>query len=181
MVTKWAVKELLTAVKMNQMGIRRITVAEQVAILDADRLVGDTFYQDDNNALQVYQSGLGATFDFTQLSNFLFRDKTQIGIGAIKATIYDEQFVNTKGKMNTRVFMSVEYLPYVSLAGEVEVIITDGVGPISAKDIFTADPTPTIVYKTFELITTTFTLDDVLNMQVLAQNAEVQYVEFRGI
>lgn len=181
MVTKWSVKELLSAVKMNNFGIRRLTDSEELATLDSERLAGDVIFNSDNKAMHVYQSGTGSTFLLTELSNFLFRNSTQLGIGSSKLTVYDEPFVNTAGRFNRRVFVSVEYLPYVSLAGTVDAVVTDGSSPITVADAFSSNPTPVLIYKTLVVDTTSFTLDDILNIQLAVQNAEIQYVEFRGV
>ena len=181
MATKWTIKELLTSVKLNQMGIRRMTDAEQIAIIDADRLAGDSFHNLDNKALQVYQSGTGSTFDITELTNFLFRDATNIGVTTPKSTVYDEQFVNVRGKLNMRVFVTLQYLQETNEAGEVEIVVTDGTTPVTVTDTLSSNPAPVKVYKTYIVDTTSFTEDDILNIQVKLTQVQVEFVEFRGV
>ncbi len=181
MVVKWSVKELLSAVKMNSFGNRRMTDAEQIAQIDSVRFEGDQYHSSDHKTLQIYHSGDGSVFDITELTNFLFRDDTNLGIGSSKLVVYDEPFVNFNGKMNTRVFVTVAYLPYVSLAGTVDATVTDGSSPITVTGAFSSDPTPVELYKTFEVVTTSFTIDDILNVKLEVQNAEIQFVEFRSI
>jgi len=180
MVTKWAVKELLTSDKMNKMTLRRGTDAEQVAIPDNERSAGDPWFNEDRTVLQIYHSGSGAVFKVSEITNLLYRQRAEIGIGATKKTVYDEPFVNTNGKFSNVVFITLEYTPFVSAAGEVEVIVTDGVTPVTSNVTFSSDPAPTTVKKTFILVTGSFTLDDTLNIQLLVQNASVKNVEFRG-
>lgn len=181
MATDWAVKELITAVKMNQTVVPKYTRAEQEAVLDANRLAGMVSYNKDKKALNVYQAGTGSTFNVTELSNFLYRNDVLVGIGSTLTTVHNEAFVNNQGKMNTRVFVIVEYLPYASLAYEVRGIVTDGVTPVNDEDTGTAGGAPSKVYKVFEIDTSSFTLDDILNVKLEVKNAEVQYVEFRGV
>lgn len=181
MAVSWAVKELLSAVKMNSFGNRRMTDAEQIAQIDSVRFVGDQYHNTSNKTLQIYHSGTGSTFDITELTNFLFRDETQFGIGSSKTKVYDEPFVNSKGKMNTSVFVYVEFLQYVSLAGTIDATLTDGSSPVTVTNGFSSDPTPVVIYKTFVLDATSFTLDDVLNVELELQNCEVRYVEIRSI
>ena len=181
MATKWAVKELLTAVKMNQMGIRRMTDAEQVAILDADRLAGDSFHNSDNKAFQVYQSGNGSVFDITELANFFFRSDPQIGVGASEQTLYDEETLNVKGFCNTRVFVTLEYLAEANQAGSVKARVTDGVTPVTDTESFSSNPSPVTIVKRFEVDTTAFDIDVKLNIQVLGTQVNIEHVEIRCI
>ena len=181
MVTDWALKELLTKVKMNQLSIPKYSDAEQIAILDIERLAGMVNYNTDNKAVQVYQSGAGSTFDITELTNFLFRDITNIGITTPKSTVHDEEFVNTQGKLGTRVFVSLQFLQEVSVAGEVEIIVTDGTTPVTVTDTLSSNPAPVKVYKTYIMDTTSFAIDDVLNIQVKLTQVQIEFVEFRGI
>ncbi len=180
MTTKWGIKELLTSVKLNQMGVRRLTPTEQQAILDIDRLEGDLSLNTTDKYLEMYRAGAGSTYEITRFTNFLWANKSQVGIGATKQTVHDEPFINTTGKFSNHTYVLVEYQAFVSVAGEVEAVVTDGSGPISDKDTFTSDPTPPVVYRTFDLDSSGFALDDILNIQLKVQNATIQYTEFRG-
>jgi hypothetical protein len=162
------------------MTVRRGSDSEQQAIPDNERSFGDPWVNTDRKVLQIYHSGSGANFKVSEISNLLFRSRSKIGIGSTKRTVYDEEFINTNGKLSNVVFVIVEYTPFTSAAGEVEAIVTDGSSPVSDKDTFSSDPTPTAVQKTFILESSGFTLDDILNIQLLVQNANVRFVEFRG-
>lgn len=181
MVNKWIVKELLAAVKMNQLSIPKYSDAEQIAIIDGSRLAGMVSYNTDNKAIQIYQSGLTSTFNITELSNFLLRDDSNIGITTPKNTVYDEGFVNTRGRMNNKVFVSLEYLQEISIAGEIEIVVTDGVTPITNTDTLTSDASPIKKYKTYTIDTTSFALDKVLNIQVKLTQVSIEFTEFRGL
>ena len=180
MANKWEVKELLSAVKMNSLGVPQYSDSEQIGIVDTGRLKGMTMYNTDHETLQVYQGGNGSVFSKTILSNYLFRDKTNLGIFT-KKTVYDEHFVNTEGKMNTRVFVAMEYLQEISIAGEIEIIVTNGSSPVNASIGLISQVSPVKRYIEFELDTTSFSLDDVLRVQVNLTQVQVEFVEMRGI
>ena len=181
MVVDWSAKELLAAVKMTQLSVPKYSVTEEQAIIDGQRLAGMINFNTDDKRLQVYQSGTGTTFDKTVLSNYLFRDKTNIGITTPKQTVYDEKFVNEEGKMNTSIFVSLEYLQETSIAGEIEIVLTDGVTPITNTDTLASDGSPVKKYITYELAATSFALDDVLQIQVKLTQVQIEFVEMRGI
>ncbi len=180
MVTDWQLKELLTADKQNQLGVPKYSVSEEQGILDSRRLVGMINYNTDDKRLQVYQNGNGSTFDKTILSNHLFRDPTNVGI-LTKQTVYDEYFVNTEGKMNTNIFVSMQYLQEVSIAGEIEIVVTDDVTPITETDTLASDGSPVKKYITYKVDTTSFNLDDVLRIQVKLTQVQIEFTEMRGI
>lgn len=181
MATKWTIKELLASVKMNQLGISKYSITEQQAIADSERLAGMATYNTDDKSLEVYQGGTGSTFNITKLTNFLFRDKTNLGIGSSLTTVYDESFVNNQGKMNTRVFVIVEYLLEASQVFEITARVTDGVSPIVETISGTAGGSPVKTVKVFEMATTSFTIDDILDIELDLKNAQVEFVEFRGV
>lgn len=181
MATDWAIKELITAVKMNQLSVPKYTEAEQQAILDINRLQGMPSFNKDKNTLDIYHRGTGSNFHVTRLTNFLFRDATQIGIGSSLQTVYDEAFINTQGKMNTNVYVTIEYLLEASQSYEITATATDGSSPDSDTISGTAGGAPTVQYKTFVLDTSGFTIDDIINIQLKVKNAQIQYVEFRGV
>jgi hypothetical protein len=181
MATEWAVKELLTAEKMNKFGNRRMTTAEQLAVVDTARLVGDQYQHTDRKTLQIYQSGLGATFKFTELTNLLYRDETQMGSDNTTRTLVNEAFVNKDGRMGTRVFFVFEYLPEASQVWSIDCIVTDGTTPVTVTRSGTAGGSPTAVYDVVEVATTSFAEDDVLNCKMDVNDAQIQYVEIRGV
>ena len=180
-ITEWLVKELMTRVKMNNFGIRRASRAEQVAVLDVDRLIGDNYFGTDDKTMEIYQSGSGATFKRTQLSNFIFRSGVEVGIGAVEATIYDEEINNQDGVSNTRVLVFVDYIAEVSQAGSVKVTVTDGSSPVTVTDSFSSNPTPVRQFFKFVIDTSSFAIDDLLNILVLATQANVKNVEMRCV
>jgi len=181
MVLNWGVKELIASVKLNNLSVRRASVAEQATILDSQRVAGDSFYNTDNKTFQMYQTGSGATYNVTELSNFLWRQKVQIAIGSSKTTIYNEPFINMQGKMNTAVFVIVEYLALPNLTGEIEATVTDGITPVNNTVALSSNPAPTAVKTILSVATTSFAINAVLNVKLSLTNCEVQYVEFRSI
>ncbi len=181
MAISWAVKELLTAVKMNNFGVRRMSDAEQLATLNSARLLGDNYYNTDHKTLQIYQTGDDSNFDITQLSNFLYRDESQIGAGSSTQTLYDEAFINNQGKMNTRVFVLIEYLKETSQAWSIDAIVTDGSSPITTSISGGSDPSPVPIYDVLEINTTSFTIDDILNIKLDVNDAQIQFIEMRGV
>ncbi len=180
-ITKWGVKELLTAVKMNNSTLRRATRAEQIAEIDANRLIGDMYHGSDDKALEIYQGGSGATFNLTEMSNFIFREPTEVGVGSSEQTIYDEEINNQKGVSNTRVFVFLDYIAEVSQAGDVNVTVTDGSSPVTVTDSFSSNPTPVRQFFKFVIDTSSFAIDDLLNIIVKATQANVKNVEMRCI
>ena len=181
MATDWTVKELLAAVKMNQLGVPKYTAAEAVAILDLSRAAGMINYNTENKTVQIYQSGNGSVFDITRLSNLLHRDATNIGITTPKAVTHDESFVNVRGLMNTSLFVTMEYLQETSIAGEIEIIVTDGVSPITNTDTLSSDGAPVKKYIEYTIDTTSFAEDDVLQVTIGLTQVSVAMVELRGI
>jgi len=181
MVTNWSLKELLASVKMNQLGVSKYSSTEQIAIIDSQRLVGMVTYNTDNKAMQIYQSGVGATFNITELTNFLFKNNVNLGITIPKQTVYNESFVNTKGKMNISVFVSLQFLQEVSIAGEIQIVVTDGITPVTVTDSLSSTATPTKIYRTYAVATTSFAIDTVLQIQVKLTQVQIEFVEMRGI
>ncbi len=180
-ITEWLVKELLTRVKMNNFGLRRASSSEQIAVIDVDRLAGDLYQNTDNKALQMYQSGSGATFKKTEYSNFIFRSSIEVGIGSVEKTIYDEETHNMEGVSNTRIMVFIDYLAEVSQAGSVKVTVTDGTTPITVTDSFSSDPTPVRQFFKFIIDTSAYTIDDLLNIKVLGTQVNINNVEMRCI
>ena len=78
MALKWALKELLASIKLNQLNTPHYTTAEQQGIIDGDRVVGMTSFNTDDKTLQTYQGGTGSTFKITEFTNFLFRNSANI-------------------------------------------------------------------------------------------------------
>ena len=181
MAIKWAIKELLTAVKMNNTTIRRMSDAEQIASLNSERLAGDLIENTDHKTLQKYNSGASSIFNVTEFSNFLFRDESQIGAGSSTLTLYNEAFINNQGKMNTRVFVLIEYLKETSQAGSIDAIVTDGSSPITTNINWSSDPSPVLTYVVMEVVTTSFAIDDILNIKLDVNDAQIQYIEMRGV
>ncbi len=180
-ITEWLVKELMTRVKMNNFGIRRASDSEQVAVLDVDRLAGDAYHNTDDKTLQVYQSGSGATFKKTQHSNFIFRSSIEVGVGASEKTIYDEEVNNMEGISNTRVIVTIDYLAEVSQAGDVNVTVTDGSSPVTVTDSFSSNPTPVRQFFKFVIDTSSFAIDDLLNIVVKGTQVNINNVEMRCV
>ncbi len=180
-IIKWVIKELISSIKLNNFGLRRATTAEQAAILDTERLAGDLWHNSTDLALEMYQSGSGSTFDVTELSNFIFRSDVPIGVSTVEQTIYDEEINNMRGISNTRVYVNLDYLPEVSVAGDVNVTVTDGSSPVTVTDSFSSDPTPVIVFKRFVINTSSFSQEDILNIVIKATNCVVDHVEARCI
>ena len=180
MAFKWAIKELLASVKLNQLNTPHYTTAEQVAILDANRVKGMTSYNTDDETLQVYQSGTGSNFFVSELTNKLFRNETNIGIGSTLTTVYDVGFVNQRGKMNTFAFCVMEYLLEASLVFEITFTVDDGVSPINDTISGTAGGSPVKTIKVFKVDTSSFTIDDILQLQIKVKNAQIEFVEMRG-
>lgn len=181
-IIKWAVKELLTSLKLNNFGVRRASRSEQIAVLDVDRLIGDIYQGTDDKALEMYQGGSGATFDLTEFSNFIFRSNVPMAVGSSEKTLYDEEINNMLGISNTRVFVSLDYLPAVSLAGDVNVTVTDGSSPVTVTDSFSSNPTPVDIFKKFVIDTSSFAKDDILDIVVKATNVDnVDHVEMRCV
>lgn len=181
MAVKWAVKELLTALKMNNFGIRRLSDAEEVATLDTERLAGDNIFNTDVKAMNIYQSGAGSTFKITEISNFIARYDVPIGIGASEQTIYDDEITNMKGISNTRVLVTLDYIAEISQAGSVKVTVTDGTTPVTITESFNSNPAPVQTYKKFIVDTTSFAINDILNIQVLGTQVNIDHVEIRSI
>lgn len=181
MAVKWVVKELLTAIKMNNFGIRRMTAAEQQATVDAERLAGDNFFNTDKKTMEIYQSGSGSVFKVTELSNFVFRSGDRVGVGSVEKKVYDEEITNMKGISNTRIIVLLDYLPEVNQAGSVKVTVTDGVSPVTVTENFTSNPAPITIFKRFEINTSSFAIDDILNIQILGTQVNIDHVEIRSI
>lgn len=181
MGTSWGVKELLESVKGNQLGVPKYSDAEQIAIIDASRLTGMINYNTDSDALEIYQSGIGSTFDVTRLSNFLYREETQIGITTPKQVTNTAKFVNSRGKMNHKLLVILEFLQEVSIAGEIEIIVTDGVSPITQTNVLSSDATPTDTPVTYVVDTSSFVEDVELVVTISQLQVAVQYLELRGL
>ena len=181
MADQWTVKELLASVKMNQLGNPKYSDAEQVAIIDASRLPGMVSYNTDDKSVNIYQSGTGSNFDITKLTNFLFRNSANVGVTSPKATVYDEGFINSRGKMENRVFVTLEYLQEVSIAGEIEIVVTDGSSPVTTTDTLSSDGAPVKKYITYIMDTTSFALNDQLDVQVKLTQVSVAFTEIRGV
>ena len=115
------------------------------------------------------------------MSNLLYRQSAEIGVGSSKVIVVDEPFIQQKGIMDNKVYFEINYIPQVSQAGEVEVEVTDGSAPINTKDVFSSEPTPNRVKKTFEIVTTTFSVDDDIQLIVRAQQAIVRDIVIRGV
>ena len=181
MATDWQLKELLTADKQNQLGVPKYSVAEEIVILDSRRLAGMINFNTDNKKLQIYQSGNGATFDKTELSNFLFRDDTNIGITTPQQKVYEPSFVNTEGKMNSRVFITLRYLQETSIAGEIKVTLDHSGTNIVNTDTLSSNGSPTLQEITYELDSSTIALDDLVSIWVEILQVQIQYIEIRSI
>ena len=181
MAIKWVVKELLTAIKMNNFGVRRLSSAEEIASLDVERLAGDIIHNTDSKALEMYQSGTGSTFKVTELSNFIFRSDNRVGIGSTEKKIYDQAINNQRGISNTKIIVTLDYLAEVSQAGSVKVTVTDGITPVTVTHAFSSNPSPVTVFDRFEVATTSFAIDDILNIQVLGTQVNIDHVEMRAI
>ncbi len=179
-IVKWLVKELLTSLKLNNFGVRRASDSEQVAVLDVERLAGDIYHNTDSKAMQVYQSGSGATFKKTEYSNFIFRSGVEIGV-TTEQTIHDEEINNQEGVSNTNVLVTLDYIAEVSQAGSVKVTVTDGSSPVTVTDAFSSNPTPVRQFKKFIVDTSSFALDDLLNVLILGTQVNIKNVEMRCI
>ncbi len=180
-IIKWGVKELLTALKMNNTTLRRATPAEQVAELDVNRLAGDLYHNSTDKMLEIYQGGAGSTFDITEITNFIFKSDLRIGIGAVEEKIWDIETHNMRGVSNNRIIVNIDYLAFVSLAGSVKVTVKDGTTPITVTDSFSSDPTPVDQFFRFVIDTTAYTIDDILNIKVLGTNVNINNVEMRCV
>ncbi len=180
-IVKWAVKELLTSLKLNNFGIRRASRAEQVAVIDVDRLAGDNYFGTDDKTPEIYQSGSGATFKRTQLSNMIFRNGVEVGAGASEKTLFDEEINNQDGISNTRVIVFLDYIAEVSQAGDVNVTVTDGSSPVTVTDSFSSNPTPVRQFFKFVIDTSSFAIDDLLNIVVKATQANIKNIEMRCV
>ena len=176
----WDSYEVLDNIKLNSMSVRKGTDADQLATPNHKREAGDMWYNQDRKVLQCYQSGTGNTFKVTELTNLLYSQETKIGVGSFKVPIHEKTFINFKGKMNSRVFVSLKYIPYTNVAGEVEARITSGNAVQTESVNFVASATPTAVYKTFILDSSSFNIDAEIIVNLLGQNVSVQFVEFRS-
>lgn len=180
-IIKWAVKELLTAIKMNNFGIRRASVSEQVATLDIERLSGDNYFNTDHKAPEIYQSGSGGTFKVTQLSNFIVRQEGSVGIAGTEKTILEEQVPNMRGISNTKIFATLKYLAEPNQAGSVKLTVTDGVTPVTDTAAFSSNPAPVDVYERLEVDTSSFTIDDILTIKILGTQVNISHIEIRSL
>ncbi len=84
-----------------------------------------------------------------------------------------------RGISNTRVYVNLDYLPEVSVAGDVNVTVTDGSSPVTVTDSFSSNPTPVVIFKKFVIDTTSFSQEDILNIVIKATNCVVDHVEAR--
>ena len=181
MTLKWAIKELITAVKLNNMCVRRLTTAEQQSTIDSERSAGSVFWNDDDNKLEVYHSGTGSEFSVQSVSNFLFRQTEEIGITGGLQTILSERFVNKKGVMNNRVIVSVDYTPLAGSGGFIEVEIIDGVQRSISNDLFPAQSSLARVKKDFELATNLFQTDTDMQIIIRGSRVRVRDIVIRGV
>ena len=181
MATEWIFKELLTAVKQNQLGIPKYSSAEQIAIIDSRRLAGMTNFSTDNKTLQIYQSGAGSTFNITELTNFLYKNTVNVGITTPAKIVYDEPFINNKGKMNTRVFVTLQYLQEVSVAGQIKITLDHPGTNIVNTDVLASTGSPTLTEITYELDSSNIAEDDVVNIFIELLQVGIQNVEIRSI
>ncbi len=181
MVTDWQLKELLTADKQNQLGVPKYSVSEEQAILDSRRLAGMINFNTDDKTLQIYQSGTGSTFDKTALSNFLFANNVNIGTTTPSEKVYDEVFLNTEGKMNTRIFITLQYLQETSIAGEIKITLDHAGTNIVNTDTLASDGSPTLTEITYVLDSSTIALDDVIHIWIELLQVGIQKLEIRSI
>lgn len=180
-IFKWLVKENILAQKLNNMGVRRATTAEQVAVADVDRKEGDLYVHTDKKTLQVYLSGTGGTFRKTELTNFIFKDQTDIGIGNTQIEVYDEEIINHVGKCNNKIFIDVRYLQYTSIASIIEAEVIDGVAsPVVSTLNLESTGSPVESTYTFELDVTSLAIDKPLNIHLDLKNINLYNIEIRG-
>ena len=181
MAEKWSIKELLASAKMNQLGNPKYTDAEEIAVIDGNRLPGMINYNSTNKTVHVFQSGTGSTFDITELTNFLFRNKVNLGITTPQKKVYDESFVNSKGKMNTSVFVTLQYLQETSVAGEIKITLDHPGTNIVNTDTLASDGAPTLQEITYELDAGTIVVDNVVNIFIEILQVQIKNVEIRSI
>ena len=181
MVTDWQLKELISADKQNQLGVPKYSVAEQVAILDSRRLVGMISFNTDRKSVQIYQGGTGSTYDITELTNFLWADKTNIGITSPQQKIVNEAFINTRGKMNTSVIVTLQYLQEVSVAGEIKSTLDWSGTNIINTDTLASTGSPTLQEITYVLASDTITDDEIVNVWIESLQVQIQHIEIRCI
>ena len=180
-IEKWVPKENVSARKLNNNGLRRMDEADKTTVADEDRLSGDMIHNKTTKALERYQRGTGGTYITTEVSNFIVRNDTEIGIGSTKQTVGDEDFTNRKGLSNNRLIINVTYKQEVSVASEVEVVLTDGTTPVSDLLSLGSNGSPVKSVKQFVLDTTGYTLEVGLNLKVKIKNAIIYNYEVRGV
>ena len=180
MVLSWAIKELMTALKMNFTTLRRMTRAQMVAQINAVRLAGDMYHNDDDLSSEIYRSGDDSAWKLSKFSNLLFRSELAIGIGSTKKEVFDEIIVNAEGLCNTRIMIGVQWKSFVSLAGDIDVEIDDQTTQVSDTIALSSDPTPNWEEKIFSLNTSAYPIDATFNISLDIRNVNIRDVTFRG-
>ncbi len=180
MATKWSIKELLTALKMNFTVLRRMTRAEMTAQADTLRLAGDLYHNDTTLQLEQYRSGGGATWKLTKYSNSLFRETLEVGQGATIKEIFSEELLNADGLCNHKLLMQMQYKEFVSLAGKVDFKVTDGTTPKNTNTALSSNPTPVWTPLEVEIDIGSYAIDAEMTISIDIQNVNIKDVHIRG-
>ena len=180
MANKWEVKELLSAVKMNNLGVPQYSDSEQVGIVDTGRLKGMTMYNTDHETLQVYQGGNGSEFKVTEISNLLFDSSIKIGVNN-QRIIYNIDVVNRIGLCNNKVVLKLKYIQQSNNAGNITLkAISNGVTRME-EIVLGSVNVPSEHDLELRVDVSGFVIDALLNIQVLGTQVTISNLEIRGL